>query len=99
MQSIIALLLLASSVQGFVSPSVSRAATLLHETASDVKGKEGGMSGDLGIPCDDECALSCYPNLPESVHPGVLSGQAQLDLLQHAKENGTFVSKFLVERK
>jgi len=80
--------LLACSVEGFVSPSVSRASTLLRETAADEKTKEGGISAELGIPCEDECALACYPNLPESVHPGVLSGQAQLDLLNHAKENG-----------
>jgi len=46
------------------------------------------MSEELGIPCEDECANPGYPNLPDSVHPGVLSGQAQVDLLNHAKENG-----------
>jgi hypothetical protein len=50
--------------------------------------KEGGIASELAIPCEDECALVKYPNLPESVHPGVLSGQAQVDLLNHAKENG-----------
>lgn len=45
-------------------------------------------SAELGNPCEDECALDSFPNLPESVHPGVLTGQAQLDLLRHAKENG-----------
>ena len=29
-----------------------------------------------------------YPNLPSSVHAGVVTGQALLDLLNHAKENG-----------
>lgn len=72
-----------------MTPSVSRAATLLRETAADEKTKEGGgISKELGIPCEEECALACFPNLPESVHPGVLSGQAQVDLLMHAKENG-----------
>eukprot|EP00980_Cylindrotheca_fusiformis_P013266 scaffold3373_cov137-Cylindrotheca_fusiformis.AAC.26 len=46
------------------------------------------MAGDVGIPCEDECALESFPNLPPSVHPGVLSGQAMMDLLNHAKENG-----------
>jgi len=46
------------------------------------------MADDLGIPCEDECAMDSYPKLPESVHPGVLSGQAMVDLLDHAKENG-----------
>jgi len=49
---------------------------------------KGGMSNDVGIPCEDECALESFPNLPESVHPGVLSGKAMMDLLNHAKENG-----------
>jgi hypothetical protein len=26
--------------------------------------------------------------MPPSVHPGVLSGQATMDLLDHAKQNG-----------
>ncbi len=51
---------------------------------------KGGMSDDIGIPCEDECALESFPNLPESVHPGVVSGQAMVDLLQHAKDNGTY---------
>mmetsp|Transcript_17188 Transcript_17188/g.25902 ORF Transcript_17188/g.25902 Transcript_17188/m.25902 type:complete len:455 (+) Transcript_17188:2104-3468(+) len=46
------------------------------------------MSDELDIPCEDECAMSSYPSLPESVHPGVLSGQAMVDLFEHAKENG-----------
>ena len=29
-----------------------------------------------------------FPNLPASVHPGVVTGQAMLDLINHAKENG-----------
>ena len=49
---------------------------------------KGSMSDEIGIPCEDECALESFPGLPESVHPGVLSGQAMMDLLQHAKENG-----------
>ena len=46
------------------------------------------LADEYGIPCDEECALESYPNLPKSVHPGVLSGQAMMDLLNHAKENG-----------
>lgn len=52
------------------------------------------MSKDVGIPCEDECALESFPNLPPSVHPGVLSGQAMMDLLDHAKENGELLKKF-----
>ena len=47
-----------------------------------------GMADEVGIPCEEECALESYPNLPPSVHPGVLSGEAMMDLLQHAKDNG-----------
>ena len=53
--------------------------------------QEGRTSAELGTPCEDECALESFPNLPESVHPGVLSGQAMMDLLNHAKENGTLL--------
>jgi hypothetical protein len=45
------------------------------------------MVEELGIPCEKSAAES-YPNLPKSVHPGVLTGQALIDLLNHAKENG-----------
>lgn len=61
----------------FVPANVGRVATPLKN-----------MAGDVGIPCEDECALESFPNLPPSVHPGVLSGQAMMDLLDHAKENG-----------
>ena len=48
----------------------------------------GAMSDELSIPCDDECAMTSYKNLPASVHPGVVTGQAMMDLLNHARENG-----------
>jgi fructose-bisphosphate aldolase, class II len=78
--SILASLFLASSAVAFVPviPS-SRTSSLIKGTAEE-----------LGIPCEDECAIESYPNLPPSVHPGVLSGKAQMDLLRHAKENGEF---------
>lgn len=46
------------------------------------------ISEELDLPCEEECAMKSFPNLPESVHPGVLSGQAMMDLLDHAKMNG-----------
>jgi fructose-bisphosphate aldolase class II len=49
---------------------------------------KGAMSDELNIPCDDECAMTSYKNLPASVHPGVVTGQAMMDLLNHARENG-----------
>ena len=51
----------------------------------------GGTSVELGIPCEEECALVKFPKLPDSIYPGVLSGQAQIDLLNHAKENGEYL--------
>jgi len=44
-------------------------------------------SGEMGIPCEDDCAIKEYPKLPASVHPGVVTGQALIDLLNHAQEN------------
>jgi len=43
---------------------------------------------DVGIPCEGECALPTFPKMPPSVHPGVVTGQALVDLLDHAKANG-----------
>merc|ERR1719238_1679568 len=45
-------------------------------------------SDEMGIPCVGECALAAYPKLPESVHPGVVTGQALVDLLDDAKAKG-----------
>ena len=57
-------------------------------TKTNAKALSSRLSEELDLPCEDDCAVDRYPNLPESVHPGVLSGQAQVDLLTHAKENG-----------
>ena len=46
------------------------------------------IAEELAIPCEEECALESFPNLPPSVHPGVVTGQAMVDLLNHAKEKG-----------
>lgn len=81
------LALFIGSSLAFTAPSVSNrqsSSTLLKQS-----GSTGGVSEEFGIPCEDECSLDSYPSdLPESVHPGVLSGQAMVDLLNHAKENG-----------
>jgi hypothetical protein len=70
--------LLLSSVQAFVPGFRGQS----HVTQLN------NMAKDVGIPCEDECALESFPNMPPSVHPGVLSGQAMMDLLDHAKQNG-----------
>ncbi|KAL7563222.1 hypothetical protein ACA910_014495 [Epithemia clementina (nom. ined.)] len=89
-RSIFVLSLYIASLEALLVPKPSRATTFLRETAETTKAtsKGGSQARDLGIPCEDDCALACFPSLPESVHPGVLSGQAQMDLLKHAKENG-----------
>ena len=42
---------------------------------------------ELGIPAPGDAQTS-FPNLPKSVHPGVVTGQALKDLVNHAKETG-----------
>ena len=46
------------------------------------------VADDLGIPCEGDCSLPSFPKMPASVHPGVVTGQALVDLLDHAKANG-----------
>merc|ERR1719316_2186649 len=48
----------------------------------------GATSEDLGIPCVGDCDIQAYPNLPASVKPGVVTGQALVDLLDDAKARG-----------
>lgn len=61
-------------------------------SSSALHEKYGGAAEEFNIPCDEDCSIEKYPNLPESVHPGVLSGKAMMDMLQHAKENGKLLS-------
>ena len=46
------------------------------------------VSDDLGIPCEGDCDLTTYPKMPATVHPGVVTGKAMIDLLNHAKAEG-----------
>lgn len=48
----------------------------------------GSFADEMGIPCEEECAMPTYPNMPDSVHPGVLSGRPMMDLLEDAKKRG-----------
>merc|ERR1719316_2459112 len=48
----------------------------------------GATSEDLGIPCVGDCDIQAYPNLPASVQPGVVTGQALVDLFDDAKAKG-----------
>jgi len=69
------------------APSMKGGAFVRGGGASDST-LSGAMADDLELPCEDECALQSFPKLPPSVHPGVVTGQAMMDLLNHAKENG-----------
>jgi hypothetical protein len=82
--SLVVAALLLGRIEAFVATSHRPAAARSFAPLS------GGAVSELGLPCEDDCAITKYPNLPASVHPGVLSGQAQLDLLNHAKENGQY---------
>lgn len=86
MRSVIALSLVASAM-AFTSNARPnfRAGPIRSRKTSP---RMGTTSTELGIPCEDECALPSYPNMPASVHPGVVTGQALTDLLQHAQDNG-----------
>lgn len=70
------------------APAIRSPRSSVLQASTQTKKKEGGVAEELGTPCDGDCALESYPKLPPSVHPGVLSGKAMMDLLNHAKENG-----------
>ena len=74
-----------SSAASIVGSSAQRDAV---RTATSTTQLSEKMAEELGTPCEDECAMDSYPNMPPSVHPGVNTGQAMIDLLNHAKENG-----------
>jgi len=86
------------SANAFVTPHQSPSLAFQRATSSssstiiastqNVNTQLKSMSDELDIPCEDDCAIESYPKLPASVHPGVNTGQAMIDLLQHAKENG-----------
>lgn len=71
-----------AGAQSFVAPT--------RFTRNSAKLSMGTIADEMGLPCEEECALDNFPNMPASVHPGVNTGQAQLDLLNHAKENGEY---------
>jgi len=84
----------ASIFSAFIAGTISASAFVAPQTHAVSRGGNvaptslNSMSDELGIPCEDECANPGYTDLPASVHPGVLSGQAMVDLLDHAKANG-----------
>lgn len=80
--SILSTLAIVSNTNAFLNPSLGVTPKVAKDGAL-----KGTMSDELGIPCASE-TTSSYPNMPASVHAGVLSGQGMMDLLNHAKENG-----------
>ena len=58
-----------------------------------------GIAEELDLPCEGDCSLGSYPNMPDSVHPGVVTGQAMVDLLDHAKDNGELYKQVSLEEK
>jgi len=87
LKTVIALVAVVSTANAFVAGGFSR------HLAFQSKISEGSLymtkiSEELGIPCEEECAIDKYPKLPDTVHPGVVTGQAMIDLLNHAKEHG-----------
>jgi len=53
-----------------------------------LKPLKDSFAKEFKIPVERDPADQTYPNLPSSIHPGVLSGQAMMDLLKDAKEKG-----------
>jgi fructose-bisphosphate aldolase class II len=65
---------------GVVAPASTRAAVRMN-----VEGHR--HAEEMGIPAPGSYTTS-FPNLPKSVHPGVVTGKALKDLLDHAKTTG-----------
>eukprot|EP00542_Grammatophora_oceanica_P005822 CAMPEP_0194070168 /NCGR_PEP_ID=MMETSP0009_2-20130614/88036_1 /TAXON_ID=210454 /ORGANISM="Grammatophora oceanica, Strain CCMP 410" /LENGTH=435 /DNA_ID=CAMNT_0038723425 /DNA_START=46 /DNA_END=1353 /DNA_ORIENTATION=+ len=81
MKCFIAYLLVASAaVEGFIPQLAGGSKASLTPRRS--------VAEEFGIPCEEDCSIVTFPNLPDTVHPGVCSGQAMIDLLEHAKQNG-----------
>lgn len=87
LNAIIALIAVVSTANAFVANGFSRQLAFQSKVAEDSLSMSK-MSDELGIPCVDDCAITKFPKLPPSVHPGVVTGQAMIDLLNHAKEHG-----------
>ena len=86
-----AIVLLASSgINAFVSPSKSVSSNA-RKFGVNKDLAMGTMADELGLPCTD---IPAFPNLPASVHPGVVSGQAMMDLLADAKEKGEVLDPY-----
>jgi len=79
--AVLATIVMGSGADAFTA-GVRRSARVASVSVNDK------IAGELDIPCEEECALESYPNMPPSVHPGVVTGQALVDLLEDAKTRG-----------
>jgi len=80
------------SVQGYapsasMAPAVGASRSAARSMHMSADAGTGTFSEDLGIPCEGDCE-AVYSKLPASVKPGVVTGQALVDLLDYAKEEG-----------
>lgn len=77
------------TTNAFLTPSMlgvsSSATATIQSNDAAAAALKGTMADELGLPCG---TAQSFPNLPSSIHPGVVSGQAMMDLLNHAKDNG-----------
>lgn len=77
------------SVQGYapsasMAPAVGASRSAARSMHMSADAGTGTFSEDLGIPCEGDCE-AVYSKLPASVKPGVVTGQALVDLLDYAK--------------
>ena len=73
------------SVQGYApSVSVAPAAGASRSAARLTRMAAETFSEELGMNCEGDCE-AVYSKLPKSVKPGVVTGQALVDLLDYAK--------------
>ena len=76
------------SVQGYApSVSVAPAAGASRSAARLTRMASETFSEELGMNCEGDCE-AVYSKLPPSVKPGVVTGQALVDLLDYAKSEG-----------
>jgi len=80
------------SVQGYmpgalVAPPSEASLRTAHFVRMGSPEDAATFSEDIGIPCEGDCE-AVYSKLPKSVKPGVVTGQALVDLLDYAKAEG-----------
>ena len=68
-----------------VAPALGASRSAAHLVRmSAAEGNPMSFAEDIGIPCEGDCE-AVYSKLPASVKPGVVTGQALVDLLDYAK--------------